>query len=168
MIYRFTDKSLEKRLWEFSGEMIQAQWKKGDPGKTAHELTYQGVRAEYGFLDILGEPFDWSIKDGGDGGIDFTYCGYTHQMKYNNYRPPAGELYFRNSQPFVAQVAILSVPLVFGVLGDIEYVGFSTLETFNRYCNPKDWGGRAKPVKSLHSRYLRDMQDWLDFVYWGK
>jgi hypothetical protein len=174
LIYRFTDPTIEPKLRDLANRIIQAKWKKCDPNKTEQESTFEGIRAEYGFCDILHIPFDWRLKPWGDGGIDFIVSGKRCQMKYNNWRPPTGELYFRESQPFDVKVkiAILSVPVFVndrgkGVgLGDIEYVGWTGRPRFFKFCRDHVWPGECEtPVKTMKAKDLKPMEDLRRFLF---
>jgi hypothetical protein len=179
MVYYFTDSALrlldEEKIWELSGKMPQAKWKTCDAKKTIQQLTFEGKRSEYGFCNILGVKFDWDIKRWGDGGTDFVACGYHFQMKYNNWRPPTGELYFRDSQPWAphVSVAILSVPVLEIVdrhgkgvgLGGIEYIGWTGRKRFDTYSRRTVWPGNDTPVTTMKAEHLKDMEELMRFLF---
>lgn len=142
--------------------------------RSKEELTYEGLRAQYAFCEILGVPFDWEIKKWGDGGVDVTGCGKKGQIKYNTWRPPVGELYFRDSQPWIEEVAysILSVPVIElcngrgkGMsLGGIEFVGWTTRSRFLQ-CSRRDvWPGNDTPVTTMKAIYLYKMESLFEQI----
>lgn len=174
MIYHFRNSYIESKLRELAGKMIQSESKMCDPRKTMQELTFEGLRAEYGFCDLHGLPFDWRLKPGGDGGIDFRICGRRVQMKYNNWRPPTGELYFRESQYWAPEVsfAILAVPVIEIVddrgkansLGGIEFIGWTGRKRFEHYARWTVWPGNPTRVHTMKAENLKEMDEleqWL-------
>lgn len=177
MIFEFTDGGrAERRLKELAENMPQSEWKKCDPHKTIAESNYEGLRAQFGFCRLLGIPFDWELKPGGDGGIDFILSGRPGQMKYNNYRPPVGELYFRKSQYWAPRVqfSILAVPTKDIVdergkatrLGKIEFVGWTGRARFEKLSRDHVWPGKCRvPVRTMKAEDLKPLQELLQFLF---
>jgi len=161
--YHFDDKDILYRLWRFTCAVIRK--KKID--KSTYKLTpwerfmfnFEGFKGQYAVNELTGSKFDWTVRVGGDGGIDGRYKGLTYQVKANTkYIHPDAYLTIWDEQPLIADIAILTLKgELYGYpYGSIEIYGWITRENFYKNC--RNFPGR-KVVVCINLEPIRTFID---------
>lgn len=175
MIYYLADERIKRKLWSMAKRMRNSVHKMRSTKKSMEELNYEGLIAQYGVCDVLGVPFHWGLQGFGDKGTDFYLInGERGQVKFNARRPEVnGELYFRPSQPFIVDYAILAVPSEMGekvgrdypnaIRNPFEIIGWITNKEFFEQARTPPWDDKQECL-GVTADKLHPFRDFIYFV----
>jgi len=139
----YFERNILERIWNQCKEINKI--KKVDltrnKDRNPVKIMFLGLRAQYAVNTVMGDPYDWSVHEGNDRGVDGEVHGKTYQVKYTKHvHDPY--LKFDNEQPFIADLAILTVPLTEERDDmNVRIVGYIEADLFFNLCVTMTWGG---------------------------